>query len=397
MIQGPLGFASGIPLYLSGTTLAAHLSSEGVSLETVGLFALVSLPYSLKFAWAPLLDRFRLPWLDRRRGWIAVFQIALVGLVGAMAFVDAAASPALIAVVALAVAIVSASQDIVVDAYRTDVLGEHERGRGTAFYVTGYRIALLCAGSGALIVADAWSWRAAYLLMAAMLALGVVATVLSPAPAYDHKPPATLHSAVIEPFRELLGRPGALLILAFVMLYKLGDLLALQMIIPFLLDLDFSKTEVGVIQNGLGMAATIVGCAIGGVLADRIGVRKSLIAFGILQAGANVGYLALAISGPDRTALMAAIGIDNVCNGLGTAAFVAFLMSLCDRRFSATQYALLTSASGLLGRLLSASSGSLAVGVGWTWFFGLTMFAALPALALMLWATEEPDIPPRIA
>jgi len=384
-IQGPLGFSSGLPLYLTGGTLAAWLTTEGVSYKAIGAFALVSLPYNLKWLWAPVLDRFQLPFLGRRRGWMILFQVLLAVSIAALGAFDVAANLGTIAVLAIAVAALSASQDVVVDAYRTDLLGKSERGKGTATYVAGYRVAMIVAGWGALMMADFISWRAVYWIEAGLMLVCIVATLLAPTPPAI-PPPRTLRDAVLLPLGEFFRRRGALLALLFVMLYKVGDAVAGQMVTPFLLrELEFQLTEIALLQKFLGMGATIVGATVGGVLADRIGIRRALLWFGIAQASANIGYVLLAATGKSYLGLVAAIGIDNLCNGLGTAAFVAFLMSMCHHKFSATQYALLTSASSALGRALNATSGYLIAAIGFVGFFSITIVAAAPALLLLRW------------
>jgi len=383
-IQTPLGFGSGVPLLLTGATLTARLDDAGVGLEALGFLALLHLPYNLKIFWAPFLDRFRLPWLGRRRDWMLATQIVLMVAIAAMGLLDAAASPAALVVLALGVAFVSASLDVVVDAYRTDVLSGNEVGKGAATYVTGYRTAMIAAGGGALVLADLVSWRAAYLCMASLMAVGIAATLCAPEPG-DARPPASLREAVFEPLYDFFRRRWALLALAIVVLYKLGEGLVSHMITPFLLGLDFSKTEIGLVQKTLGLAATIGGCALGGILADRIGVLRALLLFGLMQALANVGYVALALVGKSHAVLFGAVAVDNVCNGCGIAALMAFMMTLCNRRFSATQYALLASASTVLGRLLGAASGYLVGAVGWAGFYVVSIVLAAPALVLVTW------------
>lgn len=381
-IQVPLGFAAGIPLFLTGTTLTAWATDVGVSMVAVGAMALVKLPYNFKFLWAPLLDRFTLPWLGRRRGWMIVMQLALTLAIFAMGTMNPASMMGKLAIIAVAVAALSASQDIVIDAYRTDMLGDHERGRGAAAYVISYRIALIVTGSGALILSDHVSWQVTYWVMAGLMSTGVIATFLAPrSPAI--RPPRDLVAAVVLPFREFFSRRNAILALAIVMSYKFGDALAGHLITPFLMKVGFAKTDIGVLQKALGMAATIAGAAAGGVVADRIGVLRALLIFGVLQTLANVGYAVLAVTGKSYALLVVAVGVDNLCNGLGTAAFVAFLMSLCRRRFSATQYALFTSASSILGRLLGAFSGYVVDGIGWVGFFIVTIVVAIPALVVI--------------
>ncbi len=383
-IQLPLGFSSGLPLLLTGATLTAWLQDEHVNLVAIGAFAAVSLPYNFKFLWAPLLDRYTLPLLGRRRGWILLFQLLLAGALAAMGTIDAGASPAAIAVMAVAVAALSASQDVVIDAYRTDLLDAGQRGRGTATYVVGYRVALIVAGAGALALADQVSWRLVYFALAALMAVQVVGTFAAPEPERQHRP-ASLADAIWKPLGEFFGRRGALVVLSAVALYKFGDSMVSHMVVPFLQQTGFSKTEIGAVQKFAGMAATIAGVGLGGIVLDRIGVLRTLIWFGLLQAVANVGYIVLALHGKSHATLIVAIILDNLCNGLGTAAFVAWLMSLCDERYSATQYALLTSASTILGRLLGAGAGWIVDDIGWAGFFAVTIVVAIPALALILW------------
>ncbi|MBT8493576.1 MAG: MFS transporter [Deltaproteobacteria bacterium] len=380
--QLPLGMASGLPLFLTGPTLTAWLESEAISIEAIGVFALVALPYNLKFLWAPLLDRFRLPWLGRRRGWMLLFQLLVCSSLVLLAAQQPQGSLLAIAVLALATAVLSASFDVAVDAYRTDVLEEDERGRGTSAYVIGYRLALIVAGSGALILADVVGWRSTYLIMAALVGLGAVASWWAPA-TEEIEAPRSLRESVVAPFSELLGRRAIVGLLAIVVLYRVGDSLVMHMIVPFLLEIDFSNTEIGVVQKGFGMAATILGVWLGGSLVDRLGPWKALLLFGLVQALANLGYIALAVGDRSLVMLAAAVVVDNVCNGLGTAAFVTFLTALCHHRFSATQYALLTSLSTVLGRLLAAGSGFVVAALGWAALFGGTVAAAIPALAVI--------------
>lgn len=380
-VQAPLGFSSGLPLLLTGGTLTTWLASEGVSVEAIGAFALVQVPYNLKFAWAPLLDRFAVPGLGRRRGWMLLAQLSLIVGLAALGATDARGSAGTLAVLAVAVAVLSATQDIVVDAFRTDVLRDGERGRGTATYVAGYRVAMIVAGFGALHLAERWGWPAVYLAMAGLMAIGAVTTLLCPEPASGaaREPRGSL----MAPFVELLGRPGVGWLLAFVAVFKLGDGLVSHMIGPFLVDLGFTLGDIANVEKFLGLSMTIAGAVVGGVFVDRLGVRRGLVVFGAAQMVANAGYAVLAMTGPRMDVFVAAIGLDQLCNGLGTAAFVAFLMSACDRRYSATQYAVLTSASTLLGRLLGAGTGYAVAAVGWAGVFGVTIAVSAPALALV--------------
>ena len=383
-IQAPLGFSSGLPLLLTGGTLSAWLASENVAIETIGLFAFVALPYNLKFLWAPIFDRYQLSRWGHRRAWIFTFQLLLCITIFGLGLIDVVSARFLLAIMTLLIAFLSASQDIVIDAYRTDVLHSSERGRGTATYVAGYRIAMTVAGAGALMLADIIDWTYTYWVLSGLLGLGVIATGFAPrlaVPPNTKRPP--LRNSLVAPLCDLFARRHSVLIVAIVALFKLGDSLAGHLISPFLIHLEFSLTEIGLVQKGLGMIATIIGCAIGGILSDRIGVLRGLLLFGILQAIANIGYWGLSISGKSHIGLAVAIGVDNLCNGLGTAAFVAYLMSVCNRRFSATQYAILTSASSILGRLLSPFAATFVTHWGWGSFFGATIAIAFPALVLV--------------
>ena len=384
-----LGFASGLPLYLTSKTLQAWMSIEGVDLGAIGLFSLVGLPYSLKFIWSPLLDRFVLPFLGRRRGWLVLTQAALILAIAAMAWQQPSQSLQLLAVNALLIAFFSASQDIAFDAYRTDVLEPLEMGAGAAVAVLGYRIALLATGAWAFRLADHLSWAKVYLLMSVLMAIGLLTSFWAPEPTQQERPPASLADAVKLPFSEFFQRSGILRgisILGFIVLYKLGDALVNNMSMPFLLPntgLGFSQTEIGDIQGAMGLLATIVGTLAGGVILSKIGINRSLWVFGILQAVSNFTYFLLAQVGKNYSFLVLTINIENFCAGLGTAAFVAFLMSLCNQRFSATQYALLSSLMAVSRDILVAPAGTLAKATGWPSFFLISIVAALPGLLLL--------------
>jgi PAT family beta-lactamase induction signal transducer AmpG len=380
-----LGFASGLPLFLAGTTLKAWMTVENVDLAAIGLFSLVGLPYSFKFIWAPLLDRFTLPFLGRRRGWLIAIQTALLIAIALMALQEPKQGLQLLAINALVIAFFSATQDIVADAYRTDVLSEPEMGAGAAIFVLGYRIALLVTSSLALILADRIAWSSVYLLMAACMTIGIFGTLFAPEPKQVN-PPESLRQAVILPFGEFFQRQGVFygfLVLVFIVLYKLGDALLSSMSTPFLLTTGFTLTDVGAIQTGMGLIATIVGTLTGGAILSKIGINRSLWVFGILQAVSNLAYFLLAQIGKNYQFLVLTINVENFCGGLGTAAFVAFLMSQCNQRFSATQYALLSSFMAFSRDILVAPSGGLVKSTGWATFFLLSIIAALPGLVLL--------------
>lgn len=381
-----LGFSSGLPLFLTGTTLQPWMKQQGVDLGSIGLFSLVGLPYSLKFIWAPLLDRFVPPFLGRRRGWLLLTQLALIIAIATLSLQKPAQALELLAVNAIFIAFFSATQDIASDAYRTDVLHKLEMGAGAAVFVLGYRIALLVTGGLAFILADQIPWPMVYLLMSVFMVIGVAASFFAPEPELDENRPASLVDAVILPFGEFFQRNGFLLgflSLLFIVLYKYGDALLSNMSRLFLLDIGFTNTDIGAIQGGMGLIATIVGTLAGGAILSKIGINRSLWIFGALQAVSNLGYFVLANFGKNYQFLVLTINIENFCGGLGTAAFVAFLMSLCNHRFTATQYALLSSFMAVSRDLFVAPAGYLAKSTGWPTFFLITIGACIPGLLLL--------------
>ena len=379
----PLGFASGLPLALTSGTLQAWLTVAGLDLKTIGVFTLIGLPYSLKFLWAPVMDRMSLPWLGRRRGWMLLTQIAVAAGLALMALVGPESGPQRLGVIAVAVAFMSASLDIVFDAYRTDVLLPAERGFGAAVWVNGYRLALLLASAGALVLADHIGWRGTYLTLAALMATGVVTIFLSPNPPTAGPAPRTVREAVGLPLKELFSRPGIYGLLGLIVLYKMGDAVAGSLQTAFFIGgLGFTAGEVGYVK-GLGIAATLIGALAGGMLMAKSGLARSLLLFGILQALSNLSFMLLAWIGKSYEALAASVVIENLTGGMGTAAFVALVMSLCDHRYTATQFALLSSLEAL-GRVFSGRPSAEAVSlVGWEWFFFLSFLLALPGCWLV--------------
>jgi len=380
-----LGFASGLPLALTGGTLQAWMTVSGVDIVTIGIFTLVGIPYTWKFLWAPFMDRFVPPFLGRRRGWIVVMQLMLMLAIAVMGSLNPAAAPWALAGLAIIAAFASSSQDIVIDAYRTELLKPVERGMGAAASVLGYRLAMLTSGALALIMADQIGWNATYYLMAGLMGLTVLATLWGPEPDVAVQPPKTLTEAVVEPFNEFFSRRGAWLLLLLIVLYKLGDAFAGSLTTAFLIrGVDFTPTEVGAINKGMGLIATLVGVVIGGGLMIRLGLFRSLMVFGILQALSNLSFMWLAAAGKNYWLMAMAVGVENLAGGMGTAAFVALLMSLCNPRFTASQYALL-SALAAVGRVyVGPASGYLVEAVDWVAFFGFTFAIALPGL-ILLW------------
>lgn len=382
----PLGFASGLPLALTSGTLQAWLTVEGLDLRTIGIFSLAGLPYTVKFLWAPVMDRYVPPWLGRRRGWMVATQLGLIAGIGAMAATGPGDAPWALGVLALTVAFLSASQDIVFDAYRTDVLHPSERGLGAALSVTGYRIGMLVAGAVALVLADQVGWRSTYFLMAGLMLIGIVTTLFSPEPSTPLAAPRSLNEAILGPLREFFSRSVAVSFLWLIFLYKIGDAFAGSLTTAFLIrGVDFSPTEVGVVNKGMGLGASIVGALAGGALMTRLGLFRSLLWFGALQAVSNLSFLALAWIGKNYGVMVAAVAFENLTGGMGTAAFVALVMSLCDHRYTATQFALLSAVAALGRVFVGPPSGFLVDAVGWVTFFFVTFLASLPGLWVLWW------------
>jgi PAT family beta-lactamase induction signal transducer AmpG len=379
-----LGFSSGLPFPLTGGTLQAWLTTAGVDIKTIGIFSLVGLPYTLKFLWSPFMDRFVPPWLGRRRGWIIPLQLLLLIGIALMALGSPQKMPLALAVIALIVAFISASQDIVVDAYRTDILPDIERGFGAATFVFGYRIAMLVAGAIALIMSDRIGWQNTHFLMAIFMIIGVCGTFMGQEP--DHKvvPPKTMEEAIWGPLKEFFSRKSALLFILLVILYKLGDAYAGSLTTPFLIrGVNFTPTDVGTINKGLGLIATIAGALFGGTVMVKLGLFRSLMVFGIFQMISNLSFMVLAWIGKSYPAMITAVAFENVSGGMGTAAFTALIMALCDKRYSATQFALLSSLSALGRVVIAPTSGYIVDAVGWPVFFFITTLVALPGLALL--------------
>lgn len=384
-----LGFASGLPYNLTRDTLSAWITVEGLKLSTIGWFVgLANAPATLKFLWSPLVDRFVPPFLGRRRGWMVLTQLALIVAIAGMALQKPAQALQLLAINAIAIAFLSATQDIAIDAYRTDVLEEREVGAGVAIWVMGYRLALLLTGAVALRWAEQFSWSVVYLLIAALMGIGLLSAIWAPEPVSDdaESRPETLWDAVYLPFMDFFQRSGILrgaFILVFILLYKLGDYLAANMTTPFLVKTGFSLSAIGDIKGGMGLVATIVGGLAGGAILSKIGINRSLWVFGGLQAVSNLAYFSLALVGRSYPLMVLTVNIENFCAGLGTAGFLGFLMSLCNPRFSATQYALLSSLVAVSREVFASPGGAIAQSTGWPEFFFLTFLVALPGLFLL--------------
>lgn len=380
-----LGFASGLPLALTAGTLQAWMTVESVDLKTIGFFSLVGQAYVFKFLWSPLMDRYTPSFLGRRRGWLLVTQLALIAGIFAMGFMQPSRDLTLLAALAVLVAFCSASQDIVFDAWKTDVLPPEERGSGVAITVLGYRLAMLISGGLALWLADHYlGWQATYWLMAGLMVPGLLATWLAKEPEAPAREPHSLRQAVIFPLKDFFQRDNAWLLITLVILYKLGDAFAASLTTTFLIrGVGFSAGDVGLVNKTLGLLATIIGALYGGMLMQRLSLFRALLIFGVLQAVSNFAYWLLAVTPAHLWSMASAVFIENLCGGMGTAAFVALLMTLCNKSYSATQFALL-SALAAVGRVyVGPAAGWLVELWGWPTFYAFTVFAGVPGLLLL--------------
>ena len=391
-----LGFASGLPLALTGATLRAWMQESGVDIRTIGLFAAVATPYSLKFLWSPLLDRIAVPVLGRslghRRGWLVAIQAALAVAVFAMGGVDPASEAPRLAALAVAVAFLSASQDVVIDAFRVELLDRDLLPAGAAAVQFGYRIAMLASGAGALYLATFFGWQATYSVMGALAAAAILVVLALPEPRIERAAPegrgaaalgAWLWLAAGAPFADFLKRRGAVLVLAFVVTFYLGEAMAGVLSTPFFLALGFTKIEIANVQKIFGTAATMAGLPAGLWLMRRAGLMRALWIAGFAQALGTLLYAALAVAGQDTTMLVALVAMDNFAGGAASACFVAYLSGLCNLEYTATQYALLSSLSSVARTVLATSVGYIQAATGWTAFFVICALAALPGLVLL--------------
>jgi PAT family beta-lactamase induction signal transducer AmpG len=382
------GFSSGLPLYLLLNLLPAWLRTEGVDLKTIGFFALIQLPYTWKFIWSPLLDRYALPLLGRRRGWMLVTQLILLASMPLFGVLHPRDDIWTIVALSTIVAFFSASQDIVLDAFRREILPDPELGLGTSIHVNAYRISSLVPGALALILADRMPWSSVYLVTALFMLPGIVMTLAVAEPRLVRGRPKTLREAVIEPFHEFVTRNGwreAFLVLLFIFLYKLGDSMATALATPFYLDMGFTKTDIGVIAKNAGLWASVAGGLLGGLWMVKIGINRALWLFGIVQLVSILGFAWLAhVHQADRLLLAFVIAFEALGVGLGTAAFTAFIARATDPRYTATQYALFTSLAAVPRTVVNASTGWIVEQTGWLDFFLLCTLLALPGMALLL-------------
>lgn len=394
-----LGFASGLPFNLPDSTLQAWLATLNMDIKTIGWFTLVGAPYAFKFMWAPILDRYALPVLGRRRGWMLLLQLVLAALIAMLGLQGerlGLAAPGevvyAVAAIGLLIAFVSATQDIVIDAYRADTLRPEERGMGSTATQVGYRVATWITGALALILSDVIGWRNTYLLMALVMGATVFLTWSAPEPERVAPRPRTLAAAVLDPLREFLGRPGAWALLGLIVLYKFGDAFALKLVTAFLIKgIGFTALEVGAISKTVVITLTLLGTFVGGILLARLGLFRSLLLFGILQALTNLLYALLAATGKSTALMVIALGFDNFAGGMGAAAFVAFLMGLCDVRFSAFQYALLSALASVARNFLGPPAAYVVDAVGWSNFFTITFFTAIPGLLVLVLLRRQVD------
>ena len=379
-----MGFAGGLPLLLTMGILQAWMMEAGIGLTWIGMITLVQIPYTWKFLWAPFLDRFTPPFLGRRRGWLFTAQIALMASIAGLGFSDPVKNPWMMIMAAILVAFFSATQDIVIDAYRREDLPDEELGLGSSMYIYGYRLGMLLASGGGMILADHLSFPRVYLIMSLCLLPGVVTTLLTPEPSVNVDLPRSMKEAMVNPLIDYFKRSGALWILAFILLYKIGDTMASAITTPFYLQIGFSKTEIGAVVKLFGTAATMTGALFGGLLLLKMGINRGLWIFGVLQALSTACFAILARIGYNISMLAGVIGFENLSSGMGTAAFVAFMASITNKKFTATQYALLTSLMGLPRALASSVTGLLAKNIGWEGFFVGCTLAAIPGMLLLL-------------
>jgi MFS transporter, PAT family, beta-lactamase induction signal transducer AmpG len=401
-IVAALGLASGLPLLLTGQVMALWLTDAHIDIKTIALFASVGLPYTFKFAWAGVLDVVVPPVLGRRRGWILITQIGLVAAIVVLASADPASSTGFVAVMAIVVAALSATQDVVIDAWRAEILAPEERAAGSAVYVLGYRVGMLAVGTAGLILADFTSYRVVFLGTAGLLALCMVATFLAEEPTQTRARPRGITEAVlftvVDPIVEFFKRLGgaALVALAFAALYKFGDQMVDGLIGPFWRrELELSKTEIGTITKFAGFTGVAVGGFLAGILTPRLGSRRALLLFGVLQAATNFLYVALTITGKSYPLIVGAIFVDYVANTMGTAVFMAVFIAMCNKQFTAMQYALLTSLSSVGKRIFGWVGGDIIADAGWAAFFCSTAAMAIPGIILVLFLSPSLLEPPR--
>ena len=378
-----MGFSCGLPLLLTIGLLQAWMKESGADLAAIGLIALVGLPYTLKFLWAPVFDFYSLPFLGRRRGWLLVIQLTLVLAIISMGLADPVKTPVLLVISAIAVTFFSASQDVIIDAYRREDLSDKELGLGSAFYINGYRLGMLLASGGGMIMADHMSFNTVYLIMAVCMTPGIITTIMCKEPDTVHRKSTNFYNAVLDPLKDYFTRKGAIHIILFILLYKVGDTMASFMTTPFYLDIGFTKTEIGAVVKLFGLWAIVAGTIVGGTLMLRIGIIKALFIFGFLQAASTACFAALSFTGPSLCVLACVIAFENFSGGMGTSAYTAYMASITNKRFTATQYALLSGLMGIPRVITSAPTGFMVEFTGWPAFFLLCSVIAIPGIILI--------------
>lgn len=383
-----LGFSSGLPLLLTGGTLKTWLAREQVDISTIGYFSWVGMAYSLKFLWSPLLDRFTLLKIGRRRSWMLATQILLMGTICFLGTLNPIHNLTMMALISILIAFFSATQDIAVDAYRRELLSNEELGLGSSLGIYGYRIALLLSGGAGigLVGSELWpiTWGQLYYIMAALMIVGVVTTLFAPEPKVESPPPKTLTEAIIEPFAEFLKRPGAWFILLFVFMFKLGDALSGAMLNPFYVEVGFSNTDIGLIAKTFGLMSSLVGLFFGGLVIYYMGIYRSLWIFGIFQGLSTAAFALLTHTGPQTWALGTVVVFEDISSGMGSAAFVAFLGALSNKKYTATQYAILSSIATLGRNFFSGFTGNMVKCLGWDNFFYVCAIIAIPGLLMLV-------------
>ena len=396
LVMFALGFSSGFPFYVIREVLKAWLTDANVDLGTIGLFSAVALPYTWKFVWSPAMDGLTPPFLGRRRGWMLLTQIGLLVLIAAMGQLNPTESLQMMAVVAFSIAVFSASQDIVLDAFRREYLTDEELGLGTGIWMNAWRFGMFASTGTAFFFADSIGYPAVHLVLSIMMGIGIITTLLVSEPDTGVAPPRSLQETVIEPFREFFSRGGAWWVLAFILLYKIGDNMAGAMNIPFILKMGFTKQEYFVIVKGIGMLALFGGAFLGGIVMIRLGIANSLWVFGILQAISTACFALLVVFGKNHVLLSGIVAFEFLATGLGQAAYASYMAVQTNKRFTATQYAMMTSLMAIPGTVAAAVTGYMAEYLGWSGFYIVCSLVAIPGMVLLVriapWGSSNEEI-----
>ena len=379
-----MGYSAGLPLLLTGGTLQAWMTDEKVDLTAIGMVSLIGMPYVLKFLWAPFLDRYQIPFFGRRRGWMIVFQILIAVSIFGLSVSDPKTQLGVVLGWSFLIALFSASQDVVLDAYRREIMPVEELGLASSIYVNGYRLAMLVSGAFALYLADQMAWSMVYKWMALLMLPAVLFTFIAPKELHHIKIPSNMKEAVVGPLMDFFSRKGAWIVLLFILMYKVGDSMAANMTTPFILQMGYSKTDMAAVAKVIGVIATIVGGLIGGIMMLKFNMKWSLLSFGILQAVSTLGFAALPSMEHQISSLAVVIAVENLASGMGTAAYAAYMASITNKQFTATQYALLTALMGIPRVILASPTGKMAEVMGWEMFFVFCTLVAIPGLLLLI-------------